>query len=95
VVTEHPLARVAVHFLEQPAIDLASEPDEAGVEHVGRIAHQREQALVAELEQLLLGRRHADQRLLVELPVAGVEHAAERVSISSALPSAIECDSGI
>jgi len=39
---------------------------------------RRQHALVAQRGQLALGRRHPDQRLVIELPVAGVEHAAMR-----------------
>ena len=48
------------------------------LEDVGRIAHQREHACVADLRQRLGARRLADHRRFVDLPVAGVEDVAER-----------------
>ena len=45
---------------------------------IGGIADQREAALVAERAQLRLVGRRADHRRRVDLPVAGVQHGAER-----------------
>ena len=45
---------------------------------VGGIADQREAALVAERAQLGLVGRRADHRRRIDLPVAGVQHGAER-----------------
>ena len=45
---------------------------------IGGIADQREAALVAERAQLGLVGRRADHRRRIDLPVAGVQHVAER-----------------
>ena len=45
---------------------------------VGGIADQRQAALVAERAQLRLVGRRADHRRRIDLPVAGVQHGAER-----------------
>ena len=72
------LARMARDLLHQRAVHRALAARGVGVEDVGGIAHQREHALVADGAQFLLGGRLADDRLLVELPVAGVEDAPAR-----------------
>src|SRR3546814_10213212 len=46
-----------------------------GVEDIGRIADEHIDALVADRGQRRRGRRLAEDRFLVELPVAGVEDA--------------------
>ena len=48
------------------------------IENIGRIAHQREHALVADRAEFGRGRRHAKLRRIVDLPVAGVENPAVR-----------------
>ena len=75
---EHPAAFPAAHFLEQPLIDHALRAGGRGIEDVGRIAHQGEHALIADFDQFLVRRRLTDERLIVELPVAGMEYAPER-----------------
>ena len=50
----------------------------AGLQRVCRVADDREHALVADLAQSVLIGRRADQRLGIELPIAGVQHRAGR-----------------
>ena len=48
------------------------------LEDVGRIADEREDALVTDRAKRVRARRLAEHRSLVDLPVAGVEDVAER-----------------
>jgi hypothetical protein len=71
-------------LLEQPSWTPARSPT-AVLEDVGGIADQREHAVVA--DRLSVGRWSlAEHRRLVDLPVAGVEHAAERRLDQQPLP---------
>ena len=60
----------------QPAQHAAFRARRLGIEHIGRIADQRQHAVIADRGQFLHARRYADLRLVVELPVAGVENIA-------------------
>src|SRR3546814_4712865 len=71
-------SRRARDAIEQPGAQRAFRSRRLGVEHVGRIADQREHALVADRVQRRGGRGRAQHRRLVELPVAGMEDAAIR-----------------
>ena len=74
---QHPPLR-RLDLRAQPGVDAFLRSRRLGLEHVGRIAHQGEHALVADPRQHLGARRLAKHRRVVDLPVAGVEHAAER-----------------
>ena len=65
-------------LVHQAAMDRPLGAAGLGVEHVGGIADQRMDALVADRAQRLLAGRFADDRIVVQLPVAGVEDAAVR-----------------
>ena len=66
------------HRLGEAAANARLRTRRLGVEHVGRIAHEHVDALVADRGQRLRRRRRADHRCRVDLPVAGVEHLARR-----------------
>ena len=57
---------------------LASEPSLARNEDIGAVAHHGKRAFVANALQRLLVGDVAQQRIGIDLPVAGVEHGAER-----------------
>ena len=77
--------------LEQPVVDPAFAARRFGVEDIGRIADQREHALVADRGQLSAALDGVPSSgVVVELPVAGVEDAAD-----TAFRSAARCLSGI
>ena len=93
VTSTRPLA--AATCASSPAWTLSSEPDGLILEDVGRIADQREHALVADRASALSA--------LGASPSTGVSSIFQSpvwkmlpngVSISSPLPSGIECDSG-
>ena len=64
--------------IDQALPDIRFRAGPALLEHVGRIADQRQDAVIADPAQRRLVDRRADQRVRVELPVAGVEHGAQR-----------------
>src|SRR5436190_13206228 len=67
-------------------MDTLLRPRRRILENVGRIADQREHALVPDPGQHLGTRRLADHRGLVDLPVAGMKHSAERGFYKYAVP---------
>ena len=75
----HQDAALGLHRLRQKAfVDALLRTRRPLLEHVGGIAHEREHARVADLRQDIGDRRLAEDRRLVDLPVAGVEDVAER-----------------
>ena len=75
---EHTAGLARADDLEQSVAHPRFGAARLGVEHVGRIADHRQHALVADRLHLRRSRRRPHLRLVVELPVAGVEDAAER-----------------
>ena len=75
---QHPLAGVPLDLLQQPLEHRAFRPAGRRIENVGAVADQRKDTLVADFGKLFFGRRFADNRVFVELPVAGVEDLAMR-----------------
>src|SRR4029078_2524818 len=63
---------------EQALVDALLGARRLLLENVGRIAHQCEHAAIADLGQDIGIGRRAEDRRLVDLPVAGVEDIAER-----------------
>ena len=75
VTSTRPFAIIVLR--EQPLVDALFRARRPVLEDVGRIAHQREHAGIADRGQRLGARRFAQHRRLVDLPVAGVEDIAE------------------
>ena len=76
--------------LDQAVADLGLGARGARRQHVGAVADQRQHPALAELLEARSSVRLADQRRRIELPVAGVQHLARGVSITSAPASGIE-----
>ena len=72
------LARLLGDRLDQRLARAAFGAGLAFHEHVGRVAHHGEDALVAQLRDLGLVEILADQRIGIDLPVAGVQDQAQR-----------------
>ncbi len=69
---------IAADQIGQRSAQLRLGPRCPGAQRVCRVADQSEDALVAELAQPCLVRGRTDQRVRIELPVAGVQHRADR-----------------
>ena len=64
------------HRLQQAVAHRAFGARGARIENIGRIAHQRQNARIADCGQFRRRRRFADLRRVIQFPVTGVEHPA-------------------
>ena len=75
---EHALALVTRNLIHQTAMDGPLRSARIGIEDVGAVANESEDALFANGAQVFFAGRFADDGVFVQLPVAGVEDAALR-----------------
>ena len=69
---------MTLNLFEKALVDRSFRTARRGIEDVGAVADEREDTLIAHLGQFLVRSRLANDGILVELPVAGMENTAMR-----------------
>ena len=72
----HPLARMALHFLEQALVDRPFRTARRGIEDIGAVADHGEDTFLTRPYQGRFVGGGADLRVRVQLPVAGMHDGA-------------------